>query len=1054
LSNTAQTSSPAAVTYTPVTGDTTTSTLAFTVNPVGCLSITLNQTVTINPIPTPTVTTNFCISGVAFKVTVNSASSYYWSNGATTQSILDSVASLYNVTVTNSYGCTASAVADIGGQLVVNGDFSSGNTGFTSAYIDSQTNLIPEGLYAITANAHNQHPNFWGTAHDHPGTGVFMAINGAPSSIAIWSETVTVQPNTTYYFSAYAMSLDQVTPYAILQFHINGTGVGNALPLAAGANSLSGPFNWQRIYTTWNSGSSTSAKLEIFDTCTVRNGNDFGLDDISFSLIPTTPISVTVSTNAPVCPGSTITLNATPANAIYPVTYSWSGPASFSSSTQANSISNASTIDTGAYTVKVTDAHGCSATSSGSVSVYAAATINAVATPAVICNSGSTNIVITGSVSGINYRLYNASTNAAIGSAVAGTGGTINLPTGNLTATTSFTVTATNTTTSCITTFPNVTTVTVSNPAAPLGQPTNLLLTLTGIPAVGSGVDGSFVAPVNLSNLQGYVVARCIATTQPATTNPTNNTTYVSGNTLGAWTVVSVIYDATAGTKYFVDTLPTGNCGKNVYYEVFALDTQYYCVTYNTTSPPTNNIAYIPIYYWNRTVSADYTVSTNWTPNRLSVQACDILYVANGGTDTLVNVPATETIAQLNIQGNSTAVLQPAGGTTAYTFSGNNSITNGLNIQAGATLDVGTGVTCSFSATGMSAVIGGTLRTANVNGLSGAAGSTITSVNSPTTTLSAGCTIVYEATSGTQVVTSRSDYQNITFINNATKNFAGNVLTAGTGNTVTITGGIVDALTYSLSQANPTNLTMTGGTLRQAKLATILPQLTGTYSLTAGTVELYGTGNQILKGSTTYYNLLFSGKGTCTLSSAISTGTNEINGNVNILPGDTLDVQAYRFGSPVTTFNMTGGKFRTSHTGDVVPMMGSTYALTGGTVELYGTTCIDSQILRSAVTYYNVNITAVNGNFVTGNVKQNTGTITISSGATFYINSPAIYNIDGNSLISGAGGFSMTAGSGLFYGSQYGITAASCGTGVTCGNILTTTRSYLPGTSGFLWSTY
>ncbi|PWA08617.1 hypothetical protein, partial [Flavobacterium laiguense] len=76
-------------------------------------------------------------------------------------------------------------------------------------------------------------------------------------------------------------------------------------------------------------------------------------------------------------------------------------------------------------------------------------TVNAVPTlslavgsdAASICENTSTNITVALSQVGFNYQLRNGTTN--IGSAVAGTGGTINLPTGNLSATTTFNVTAT-----------------------------------------------------------------------------------------------------------------------------------------------------------------------------------------------------------------------------------------------------------------------------------------------------------------------------------------------------------------------------------------------------------------------------------------------------------------------------------------------------------------------------------------------------------------------------------------------------------------------------------
>jgi gliding motility-associated-like protein len=58
-----------------------------------------------------------------------------------------------------------------------------------------------------------------------------------------------------------------------------------------------------------------------------------------------------------------------------------------------------------------------------------------------LCTGGSTSIIVASSESGVSYQLRDGST--AVGSAVTGTGSNINLPTGSLTATTTFNVLAT-----------------------------------------------------------------------------------------------------------------------------------------------------------------------------------------------------------------------------------------------------------------------------------------------------------------------------------------------------------------------------------------------------------------------------------------------------------------------------------------------------------------------------------------------------------------------------------------------------------------------------------
>jgi|GEM_PF-1219784 len=77
---------------------------------------------------------------------------------------------------------------------------------------------------------------------------------------------------------------------------------------------------------------------------------------------PAATVSPNAGTPQVICAGSTLTLagSASGGNGAY--TYSWTGPNSFSSSSQNPAIPNATTNSTGTYTLTVTDANSCSAT--------------------------------------------------------------------------------------------------------------------------------------------------------------------------------------------------------------------------------------------------------------------------------------------------------------------------------------------------------------------------------------------------------------------------------------------------------------------------------------------------------------------------------------------------------------------------------------------------------------------------------------------------------------------------------------------------------------------
>ena len=139
--------------------------------------------------------------------------------------------------------------------------------------------------YSITPNGQNVHSNFWGRDHT-TGTGNFMAVNGHGNTLVVWKETVNVMPNTTYYFSAWAMSLNSSGFNATLQFSVNGGLIGSTAALANHGTTTGSPDNWTRFYGTWTSGpATTTANIYINDLQTALGGNDFGLDDVSFGTL-------------------------------------------------------------------------------------------------------------------------------------------------------------------------------------------------------------------------------------------------------------------------------------------------------------------------------------------------------------------------------------------------------------------------------------------------------------------------------------------------------------------------------------------------------------------------------------------------------------------------------------------------------------------------------------------------------------------------------------------------------------------------------------------------
>jgi len=166
-------------------------------------------------------------------------------------------------------------------NLVNNGDFSLGNTGFSSSYRDTtgSGSLYPEGFYSVTTNPILVHPGFVSIGDHTSGTGEMMVVNGSSAPVSFWCQTIAVTPNTYYDFSAWGVTVSGAGNAAILQFSINGTLVGSALDLPATTGI------WTEFHVVWYSGSNTSIDICVTDQQTALSGNDFAIDDISFRQI-------------------------------------------------------------------------------------------------------------------------------------------------------------------------------------------------------------------------------------------------------------------------------------------------------------------------------------------------------------------------------------------------------------------------------------------------------------------------------------------------------------------------------------------------------------------------------------------------------------------------------------------------------------------------------------------------------------------------------------------------------------------------------------------------
>lgn len=267
---------------------------------------------------------------------------------ATTLSIL-----LINSVLIAQNPCDITCIPN-GVELVVNGNFELGNTGFFSSYsyLQGPAPVLNEGFYTVIDNPNNIHSGFQACADHTSGSGQQMVLNGATqSNVSLWCQTITIQPNTDYNFSTWVQSMNNQNP-AQLQFSINGINLGNVFsPPALGCQ-------WVQFFTVWNSGANTTATICIVNQNTNAGGNDFALDDISFiECTPVEPYNVSVIYDNARCFGDTnglATANVGQAwGGVPPYTINWS------TGQTGNSITN---LAAGNYQMIVTDDRGCNDT--------------------------------------------------------------------------------------------------------------------------------------------------------------------------------------------------------------------------------------------------------------------------------------------------------------------------------------------------------------------------------------------------------------------------------------------------------------------------------------------------------------------------------------------------------------------------------------------------------------------------------------------------------------------------------------------------------------------
>ncbi|MEP7168598.1 MAG: SprB repeat-containing protein, partial [Bacteroidota bacterium] len=381
-----------------------------------------------------------CYGGVngAITLTVNGGTSpysYNWSNGATTQNLANLTSGTYTVSITDANGCTAiqsqvvtqpsvglSASANVSQSVSCNG----GNNAAINVTVNGGT--APYSFNwsngAATQNVNNL------------AAGTYtVTVTDANSCTEVQTVTIT-QPSS-------GLSASSTVTGNISCF----SGNNGSIDLTINGGTLPYNYNWNTGATTEDLSGLSAGNYSV----TVTDANGCTTIDNATITQPAGSLSTSISlTQGVLCNGGNNgSINLTVTGGTLPYTYNWSNGAS------SQDISN---LSAGIYTVTITDANGCFAGVTGTITQPSASlSATASVTQNVNCYSGTNGAItltVNGGTSPYSYNWSNAATTQNISNLNAGTysvsitdangctftqSATVTQPTGSLSATASAT---------------------------------------------------------------------------------------------------------------------------------------------------------------------------------------------------------------------------------------------------------------------------------------------------------------------------------------------------------------------------------------------------------------------------------------------------------------------------------------------------------------------------------------------------------------------------------------------------------------------------------------
>ena len=361
-------------------------------------------------IATSVVDSNISCNGFSNGVASASAAggtmpyTYAWSNSATTASITGVVAGTYSVTISDNNGCTSTSSNTITQPAAL----------IAASVVDSNTTcngFSDGGATASASGGTGAYTYAWSASTSSATIATTASITGVMAGT--YSVTVTDANGCTAFSSSTVTQPTMITASIGVDSNVSCNGFADG-GVTVSVSGGTGTYTYG-----WGTGASTASLTNLTAgsysvAITDANGcSGFALGTVTEPTVLTLNVIVdsNISCNGFADGGAT----ASASGGTMPYTYAWSNAATTASITGAVA---------GTYSVTVTDANGCTSTSSATITQPAALIATSVVDSNISCNGfsdGGASASAVGGTMPYTYAWSNAATTASITGVVAGT---------------------------------------------------------------------------------------------------------------------------------------------------------------------------------------------------------------------------------------------------------------------------------------------------------------------------------------------------------------------------------------------------------------------------------------------------------------------------------------------------------------------------------------------------------------------------------------------------------------------------------------------------------